>query len=93
MSAFPPTVPYTPPEKSEVRPLPAFLPAVVREQIETDLEALKDGERVAFIAGIDRSLGRLAILVRGNSHWSFSGYLAQPWGGSLEYGAKIVVAF
>jgi len=85
---------YTPADLSEVRPLPRGIVAAIRDQVERDLAALRAGEKVALVAGIDEDHGaRLAILLRKGEHWSFSGYVAKPWNGPLDYGARIVVAF
>jgi hypothetical protein len=84
---------HTPANPEEVRPLPSFVPSVVRQQVERDLGALHDGEKLALIAGLDRTAGHLALVVRlPDGHWSFSGYLDKPWKGPAEVGAKIVFA-
>lgn len=76
----------------DIRPLPVFVPSVVREQVEADLGALRNGEHFALIAGLDLTGARMAIVARSGKHWTFSGYTSHEWKGGNELGAKIVFA-
>lgn len=81
---------YTPVDLTQVR---RFSNAQIDAAVADVVSKIPADHSVAFMAVADGDSARVAVLIRPNEYWSFSGYLERSWKGDLGYGAQVIASF
>ena len=75
-------------DPDDIRPLPEIdFDSAVRKAI--DKAGIPKEATVAFVGVADLHRAKVAVMIRGGKHWSFSGYLEKPWKGAAVVGAQV----